>query len=103
MSPRTVTQRVSVNASRLAAPPNLAPVPEAPIPPNGMFGSSSTVCSLMCTIPVSIRLARSRPRITSLVKMPRDRPYSLSAASSAASSAVLNRSTGATGPNTSLA
>ena len=33
MSPRMVTHRVSANASRLAAPPNLAPVPEAPIPP----------------------------------------------------------------------
>ena len=73
------------------------------MPPNGVLASSSTVCSLMCTIPVGMRRARSRPRITSLVKMPSDKPYSLRAAISATSSALLNRSTGATGPKTSLA
>ena len=103
MSPRMVTQRVSVKASALAPPPKRAPVPEEPTPPNGMFASSSTVCSLMCTIPLGIRLARSRPRITSLVRMPSDSPYSVSAASLATSSTVSKRSTGATGPNTSSA
>ena len=73
------------------------------MPPNGVFGASSTVWSLMCTMPVGIWRARSRPRITSPVRMPRDRPYSESAASFAASSAVENRTTGATGPKTSLA
>ena len=43
MSPRIVTQRVSVNASRLAVPPNRAPVPDARMPPNGVFGASSMV------------------------------------------------------------
>ena len=38
MSPRTVTHRVSVKASRLALPPKRAPVPEARMPPNGVFG-----------------------------------------------------------------
>ena len=98
-----VTQRVSVNASRLAVPPKRAPVPEAKTPPNGVFGASSTVWSLMCTMPVGIRRARSRPRITSAVRMPRDRPCSVSPASLAASSAVANRTTGATGPNTAFA
>jgi hypothetical protein len=98
-----VTQRVSVNASRLALPPKRAPVPEARTPPNGVFGASSMVWSLMWTIPVGIRRARSRPRITSRVRMPRDSPYSVSPASLAASSAVENRITGATGPNTSFA
>ena len=73
------------------------------MPPNGVFGASSTVWSLMCTMPVGIFRARSRPRSTSRVRMPRDSPYSVSAASLAASSAVENRMTGATGPNTSLA
>jgi hypothetical protein len=51
MSPRMVTQRVSVKASRFAVPPKRAPVPEARMPPKGTFGSSSTVCSLMWTMP----------------------------------------------------
>jgi hypothetical protein len=46
-----VTQRVSVKASRFAVPPKRAPVPEARMPPKGTFGSSSTVCSLMWTMP----------------------------------------------------
>jgi hypothetical protein len=33
MSPWTVTQRVSVNASRLAVPPKRVPVPESKMPP----------------------------------------------------------------------
>ena len=59
MSPWTVTQRVSVNASRLAVPPKRVPVPESKMPPKGMFGSSSTVWSLMCTMPVGMRRASS--------------------------------------------
>jgi hypothetical protein len=98
-----VIQRVSVNASRLAVPPKRVPVPESKMPPKGTFASSSTVCSLMCTMPVGILRARSRPRMTSLVRMPSDRPYSVWAASAAASSAVENLITGATGPNTSCA
>src|SRR4029453_13895412 len=43
MSPRMVTQRVSVNASRLAAPPNLAPVPEAPTLPRQTDSSMSAM------------------------------------------------------------
>ena len=91
MSPRMVTQRVSVKASRLAVPPKRVPVPgvqdaaERRVRPR-----RRPVCSLMCTIPVGMRRARSRPRMTSLVRMPSDRPYSLRAAISATSSALPN-------------
>ena len=38
-------------------------MPEAPTPPNGIVASSLTVWSLMCTRPVGIRSAISRPRV----------------------------------------
>ena len=66
--------------AQVAVPPKRVPVPESKMPPNGTFASSSTVCSLMCTMPVGIFRARSRPRITSFVKVPRDSPYSADAA-----------------------
>ena len=75
--------------------------PQASTPPNGAFASSLTVWSLMCTIPLGISSATARPCITSRVTMPSDRPYSLSAASRAASSTDPTRVTGATGPDTS--
>jgi len=101
---RTVSQRVSVNASMLAwAPPKREPVPEAPVPPKGAFASSFTVWSLMCTMPVGILSASSTARIASRVTMPSDRPYSVAVASAMASSMLPYRATGATGPKISLA
>src|SRR5690348_14434911 len=48
---RTVTQRMSVNASTLArTPPNRVPLPDARTPPNGTCASSFTVWSLMCAM-----------------------------------------------------
>ncbi|KNE80989.1 hypothetical protein ADZ36_19175 [Streptomyces fradiae] len=55
----------------------------------------------MCTIPVGMRRASSRPRAASRVTMPSARPYAEAAARAAASSSSLKERTGATGPKTS--
>ena len=60
-SSRTVTHCHSVNVSKLASPPNRLPLPEAPIPPNGMMASSFSVPSLTWTMPALIRLREGQP------------------------------------------
>jgi Aldehyde dehydrogenase family len=40
---RTVTQRQWVNSSQLLCDPNRAPLPEAPVPPNGAYASLFSV------------------------------------------------------------
>ena len=82
-------------------PPCREPVPDSPTPPNGISASSLTVWSLMCTSPDGIRSASSRPFITSRVRMPSDRPYSVPFASATASSRLEKATTGATGPKIS--
>ena len=70
MSPRIVTHRVSVKASRLALPPKRAPVPDARMPPNGAFGV------VVHRLVVDVHdaggdlPASSSPRMTSRVRMP---------------------------------
>ena len=94
--------RVSVYASILAAAvPKRDELPELRTPPKGTCASSRSVWSLMCEVPVGMRSANASPVATSAVKMPNARPYSVSEASSTASSSVEKRVTQATGPNTS--
>ena len=51
MSPRMVTQRVSVNASRLAVPPKRVPVPESKRPPKGTLGvANDTIYGLNASV-----------------------------------------------------
>src|SRR5699024_8759756 len=83
---RMVNHCVSVNDSMLAAaPPKREPLPESLTPPNGTFGSSETVCSLIWILPES---SWSASRIAWPVspRIPTDRPYSLSLTIRAASS-----------------
>src|SRR4029434_4918404 len=90
-----------VNSSQLAGPPMRVPLPDAPVPPNGMCGSSATVWSLMWSRPVRSRLPSASARPTDFENTPAERPYSLLLASSTASSSVAKLVIAATGPNTS--
>ncbi|MNJ63571.1 hypothetical protein D3C77_594840 [compost metagenome] len=79
----------------------LAPLPEAPTPPNGLMTSSLTVWSLICSRPVRNCSPSRRARPVSRDKMAALRPYSVSLASATASSSLSNGTTTATGPKIS--
>ena len=81
-SSRTVTHCHSVNVSRLASPPYRPPLPDRPMPPNGIVASSLSVPSLTWTMPGrSGWRSRGRAR-SSASRRPPTSPYSLSLASS---------------------
>ena len=82
--------------------PLYRPIPEAFVPPNGTCGSLLIGWSLTWTIPASIRSATSRAREIRSECTDAASPYSVSFASSTASSSSLNGTTGATGPKCSL-
>src|SRR4029450_13608215 len=96
-----VTHCQLVNSSQLAGPPMRVPLPDAPVPPNGICGSSATVWSLMWSRAVRSRLPSASARPTDFENTPADRPYSLLLASSTASSSVAKLGIDATGPNPS--
>ena len=105
MSARTVIHRVSVNASMFAAaPPKRAPVPDAATPPNGHVGL--VVDGLVVDVDDAGRDAPGQVESAHHVAgedAERQAVFAVGGELRGLVDAESNRTTGATGPNTSFA